>query len=589
MDKFAKLKELCREINVPEGYLSSEFLFTLIGMDYFFYNGNIGAKDIQDGFVDGKGDGGIDFIYSEDDHKLHLIQGKSSDSLSKEDLHALFNKMHRTVQKFKNDDYQSFNQGLISSYINAIDKLPDNHDIELVLFTNAEVSNDLEKEFRKEIENTELSNYEIIINDVRQFDIKKIESEIEKEYVEEDSLQIDGANNYLSYGENEDGIIVNVLGSSLKRLYNKHNGKGLFNYNLREHISQKNVDDGIDNTIHREKSNFWYYNNGITIACKDYDLDGYRLKLYGFSIINGAQTTTKLGKSSVIDSDHDVILTCKIVRSSAMNDYESTDFMSKISEASNSQKPIKSSDLVANRIEQKKLQVNSANNLDKPLAISIKRGVRPKNYNKVEKWQRVSNEKLGQLMLSISFQQPGTARSAKASIFGHKDTYNKLFLHRTHDFDTLYDMVKLEKKYEDFKIDFIKNSGDEIDDVAIARNGKFIILAVIGYLLKKKRGLVNDPKDKNLHSDNLYGTLISKYREDDFDDILKDLFKFVIKGLKMQYKLNEVSLQLTSYSNFFKTDHKYKKTILVGLEKEFFDDKYNSKRVTEEYYKILDN
>jgi hypothetical protein len=69
---------------------------------------------------------------------------------------------------------------------------------------------------------------------------------------------------------------------------------------LREHIVQKSVDDAIDDTIKKERENFWYYNNGITIGCNDYRIDGYKLKLYDFSIINGAQTTTKIGKSNLV-------------------------------------------------------------------------------------------------------------------------------------------------------------------------------------------------------------------------------------------------------------------------------------------------
>ena len=61
---------------------------------------------------------------------------------------------------------------------------------------------------------------------------------------------------------------------------------GLFSYNLREHIKQANVDDGINRTIQKEPDKFWFYNNGITIGCEDYMISGNTVKLYNFSIIN---------------------------------------------------------------------------------------------------------------------------------------------------------------------------------------------------------------------------------------------------------------------------------------------------------------
>ena len=38
-------------------------------------------------------------------------------------------------------------------------------------------------------------------------------------------------------------------------------------------------------------SSFWLKNNGITIVCGDFEIDGREVKLRDFSIINGGQTT----------------------------------------------------------------------------------------------------------------------------------------------------------------------------------------------------------------------------------------------------------------------------------------------------------
>lgn len=160
--------------------------------------------------------------------------------------------------------------------------------------------------------------------------------------IPKDSLELfineDKKNNVLSYGD--DGIIVNIKASSLKKLFKKYSNSGLFSYNLREHIVQKSVDEGIEETIKSNSDKFWFFNNGITIGCNNFEKDGNKIKLYDFSIINGAQTTTKIAKSKYLTDSNDFVLACKIVR--AKNSFKNDeDFITKISEASNSQKPIK--------------------------------------------------------------------------------------------------------------------------------------------------------------------------------------------------------------------------------------------------------
>lgn len=242
--------------------------------------------------------------------------------------------------------------------------------------------------------------YDINVYDYKDIELKEAILYQESDLIEEDYIELflnkDNKNDMLSYGE--DGIIVNVKALSIKKLYNKYGKIGLFSYNLREHIKQKSVDDGIDYTIKNEKDNFWFYNNGITIGCNDFRKDGNRIKLYNFSIINGAQTTTIIGKSDLINDKYDFAIVCKIVRAKNTFDKDSV-FISKISEASNSQKPIQQRDLKYNTHEQKVLQIKSEKNGQYSLAIEIKRGVRPKNYKKVEKWQRVTNEYIGQLII----------------------------------------------------------------------------------------------------------------------------------------------------------------------------------------------
>lgn len=580
MGNFEKIKELAKKAGISEGKLNNEFLFTLQMVDYFYYNKNIGEQDIRENFVDGSADGGIDYIFNKDD-VMYLVQGKTSEGLSYEDIRNIFFKMNTTINNFEKMKYDSYSEKLKSTYLNAYDDLSENKNITLVLFTKTEFTENLKLKIDELKKEDFLCNYNVEIYDAKDIEFKVMTISSDKEFIKQDSIKLSGAKNVLKYGEN--GIIVNIKASSLKRLYAKHYNDGLFSYNLREHISQKNVDDGIENTIKREKDNFWFYNNGITIGCEDFDIDGYVLKLYNFSIINGAQTTTKIGESKLIDNEYDFDIVCKVVKANdGLND--ESGFIMKISEASNSQKPIKARDLKANAREQKMLQNKCAENKNS-LAIEIKRGVKPKNYYKVEKWQRVTNEYVGQLILACLLQRPGSARSGKVTIFTSEKVYNQIYKNRKLDCDIIFDLVRIADKYEEFKNSYANDFAD-VDLIAACKNGKFTALAIIFYLYKRFHNIVENCFDEKLNDDNIVNTKLTlNYREDDYDKKINELFKFIIKKLSDIYEKKKESLKLTSYSNFFKTDKTYQDVILMEFDR-ILDDDWDKAKL-EEYMKIF--
>ncbi|MDD6712226.1 MAG: AIPR family protein [Sharpea porci] len=563
-----KIVSILTSLHYPNGKKTEEFTFTLEAVDMFYYKRNIGAADIKLGFVDGSRDGGVDYIYSNEE-TLYLIQGKSSSTLTVEDVENALNKMAKTFTKFKDRKYDEFNESVKNALSNAYDDLTDDKNVELVLFTKTSFDKTTKKKINEISKSDILNKFNISVYDRNDIDLQKAIEEESSDLVEEGQLRLfdneDKNANRLSFG-NGKGIIVNICASSLKNLYQQFNKHGLFSYNLREHITQKNVDDAIDYTIKKEPEKFWYYNNGITIGCNDYSIDGYKIKLYGFSIINGAQTTTKIGKSNIVNEKHDFALTCKIVRADkSFGDEE--DFISKISEASNSQKPIKSRDLKSNLKEQRIMQNKAADNGKYSLSIEIKRGVHPSNYKSVEKWQRVQNDYVGQLIYSCIFQHPGKARNSKNTMFSSKDVYQTIF-HRNHDYNTLFDLVRIGDAYDTYVKNLAETAegDDAIERLSMAKNAKLSVLAVLCYLLKKKRGIIKDRNSDGLHQDNIKGFLVSKYPGDDLDKLLDNCFSFVIRELVRIYKQNENALKLTSYSNFLKTDQYYDDIILQSFD-----------------------
>ena len=133
-----KIKLLCKSNYDFSGHISDEYLFTVNCVDYFYYGKDIGTVAINDGFIDGAFDGGIDFIYN-DSEKVYFIQGKSTENLNYEGIRNLFFKMSETLLELKRKKYENYNQKLVNKYIDLMDML-DNPDICLVLFTNSIIS-----------------------------------------------------------------------------------------------------------------------------------------------------------------------------------------------------------------------------------------------------------------------------------------------------------------------------------------------------------------------------------------------------------------------------------------------------------------
>jgi len=215
MKRSEKILNLCKDINLTEGKLTKEYLFTIEMVDLFYFKGNIGQIDIKSGFTDGNSDGGIDYIYT-DDETMYLIQGKSSEGMSVEDVINVFYKIKNTVEDFEKEDYSKYSRKLKSVYKNVYDSLDDNKNIELVLFTNTNFSDEEIKRIDERINHKDFSAFEVSVFDSEDIKKKEVLSYQEYDLIKEDSIKLylnPGDNgNVLKYGEN--GLIVNVRATS---------------------------------------------------------------------------------------------------------------------------------------------------------------------------------------------------------------------------------------------------------------------------------------------------------------------------------------------------------------------------------------
>ena len=337
--------------------------------------------------------------------------------------------------------------------------------------------------------------------------------------------------------ESPKGIFINVYASSINELYSKYNDQGLFAQNLRQFIPNKKVDDGISDTIANDRSSFWLKNNGLTFACSDFRIDGNRVVLYNFSVINGCQTATKIGKSIILEED-DFLVPCKIIRENEKKR------MAEFAEAANSQKPIQDRDLRANTDEQIHLK-REFQNQTPPVYLSIKRGVRQftkakRTSRRIRHWQQLDNKLYGQLVLAFHLQKPEVAFAHAGRIFSSNDTYKDVFFRRK-NLTTEIDIFRLHDSFTRWRDGFLDNK-DQVSEIdqAIVTQGRFAIIATCALLIKAKRQLVDtklcnqrDVWIREIVRENLTGQLLNAPLKDvdlpdETDNHLQDLFRLIL-------------------------------------------------------------
>lgn len=547
--------------------ISEEQAFSHALLKYYF---DVDFQDQIGAVTDGANDGGIDFLYyDEEESKVILCQSKYCKALKFDEIINELNKMHSTVQNFKKSNTGMYNDTLKLALQNAKDRLPeDNNDnYEYRIYTTAPV--DINGAFKK-IENTA---HEFPTESVGIFTEDDIEKTMQRclealTTVEFEKVKIDRAKNYLEYESSDSiGIMCNVLSTSLIKLYNKYSGAGLFDLNIRRYIKNTLVDSGIKKTLDNNRENFWFLNNGIIIACEEYDIDGDTVKLFNFSIVNGGQTTTLIGNYKGTNTK-EFYIPCKIV--ATKNGSDSEDFFTDIAEATNSQKPIYARDLKSNAREMVRLHKWLKT---EKIYLEIKRGFKPKfksNY-------QIKNDELGQLILSFAFQKPGTSRSGKKVMFENQAIYNSLFkvnyMKENAKKTFLLDLIKLKTRYDEVEKG-LKLSGLDSTELEVLKNGRQTIFAIMGmcYRLANEDITENDINEnpKSLGSIPFnYGSILSNYHKDDINEKFEGIIRDIIEIMSDVYKQALANETTTSVSNFMKTDLKYYNEIVPKIIKGF--------------------
>lgn len=199
--------------------------------------------------------------------------------------------------------------------------------------------------------------------------------------------------------------------------------------------------------------------------------------------------------------------------------------------------------------------------------LEIKRGEKKKLKN----IKSIKNDELGQLLLSFGYQQPGTARSGKRNIFENKPLYNKLYRVNyekdPNKKEFVLDLIKLSEDYSIIEADLKNGTTISDDEKIVLSNAKYVIFSLLGlsyYIVNEdySRDDLNNDISVLKSPDLVYSKFISNYKADDYQERLKSLIEMILDSLCDTYENCVARNEVTSISNLFKTDKKYRDSIV---------------------------
>ncbi|MDR1242553.1 MAG: AIPR family protein [Deltaproteobacteria bacterium] len=218
-------------------------------------------------------------------------------------------------------------------------------------------------------------------------------------------------------------LIGKVRVSEIAELFNRHNDF-LLERNIRRYLglNSNRVNVAMHETLLNEqkRSNFYFFNNGITIICRKFRhnaLQGanYQVRLENMQVINGGQTCKTIQQTLNDLPDGAWNETCVLVRIYELAD-EDQDFVKDITYATNSQNPVDLRDLRSNDEMQRQLEIGM-----KDLGYTYKRQREEGGSGSAV----IASSIVAEAVLAIWRKKPHQAKFLRREHFGK--LYNEIF------------------------------------------------------------------------------------------------------------------------------------------------------------------
>jgi len=205
-------------------------------------------------------------------------------------------------------------------------------------------------------------------------------------------------------------LVCGIKAGAIADIYNQKEVKNkLFNQNIRLPLSSSKINSEISKTAtDPEKSkNFFYYNNGITATCSQYQMIENEITVSDFQVVNGAQTVSALARSvgsgSAVKKPTNAVVLFRLIETGEQLSRKS-DLADNITRYQNTQNVVRESDFFSNEPFQLWLSKSLPEQLSNKGIIpgfyyQHKRGFKPSSKT----GESITIEKLAQLRHAIYY------------------------------------------------------------------------------------------------------------------------------------------------------------------------------------------
>ena len=333
--------------------------------DEFLQNGEQ-EIDIRDFHTGGPDDGGIDgILYNEEATHVFVIQtkfkNKPMDSDTLEEARSFFGRLDEWINPANRLVWNTDTRRLLDESGLS----PKDQEVTLYFFTSmTSTDRPLYQNIAEEFTNAYRErNMNVRCEMLTQADIldlmKNSYSVQEHSLVPQVNFKISRKNQFI-FNDGEYRVLVSAIsGNEIAALYNRKDVKNkLFNLNVRAALlATGKINTKIRETAQdsAESGNFFYYNNGITATCSNFELDDVNVIADDMQVVNGAQTVAALADAAAANLvKPQVYVMFRLIETEGGK--RKNQVADQITRFQNTQNPVKVSDFFSNEPIQKKIE-----------------------------------------------------------------------------------------------------------------------------------------------------------------------------------------------------------------------------------------
>jgi len=165
-------------------------------------------------------------------------------------------------------------------------------------------------------------------------------------------VKVNGVMQRYDLGNKLESWVISVKGDAIADMF-EVGGRRLFARNIRGFLGEKGpVNEGMVQTLEKEPTLFFYYNNGITIVCDRAEKVSHKgtdvLRIGNPQVINGQQTSRVLAETPGNKSASVLVKVIQVPRDAMTTNGKFDGLVGRIVQATNWQNAIRPSDLMAN-------------------------------------------------------------------------------------------------------------------------------------------------------------------------------------------------------------------------------------------------